>query len=87
MSTFVTSGLTADSALAMLALEAALIGWLRRSRGGEALLEFGPFLLAGAALMIALQAALVGWPHAVILAALTVAGVAQSVDLVQRLRK
>ena len=87
MSTFVANGLIADLALAMLAAEAVLIVWLRRSRRGEALLEFGPFLLAGAALMIALRAALVGWPHAVILAALTVAGVAQSVDLARRLRK
>ncbi|MFC3692387.1 hypothetical protein [Chenggangzhangella methanolivorans] len=87
MSTFVTSGLIADLALAALALEAALIGWLRRSRGGEALMEFGPFIFAGAALMIALRAALVGWPETVILAALTVAGVAQFVDLVRRLQK
>lgn len=87
MSSFVASGLVADVALAVLTLEAVLIVWLRRSRGGDAVLAFGPFLLAGAALMIALRAALVGWPDSVILAALAVAGVAQFVDLVWRLRK
>lgn len=87
MSDFVSNGSIADLGLALIVLEAALIFWTRRSGGVRTLLEFGPFLAAGAALMIALRAALVGWPATVIIAALTVAGVAQSVDLALRLRR
>lgn len=86
MSEFVASGLIADIALAMIALEALLIFWLRRGDGLRILANAGPFLAAGAALLIALRAALVGWPPAVVVAALAFAGVAQSFDLARRLR-
>lgn len=86
MSQFVASGLIVDLALAIIALEAALIFWMRREDGARVLADTGPFLAAGAALLVALRAALVGWPPAVIVAALAVAGVAQSIDLARRLR-
>ena len=77
MADFVTSGLVADLALAVLAIEAAAILWARRRDGIRIALDVGLFLLAGAGLLVALRAALVGWPPAVILIALAVAGVAQ----------
>lgn len=86
MSEFVANGSIADVALAVIALEAALLGWFRRGRGAEALLDVGPFLAAGAGLLVALRAALAGSSTTVIVAALAFAGVAHVLDLARRLR-
>jgi len=65
MTDFFTSPRLADLILAVLALEAVVLG-VRHARTGHgpSLAEAGPFLLSGACLVLALRAVLAGaaWP-------------------------
>ena len=77
-----------DAILALVAIEAVALVWLRgvRARGptiGQAL----TFLGSGAALLLALRAALSGWPPWVALAALLAGGVAHVVHLLLDARR
>lgn len=84
MEAFFASGLVADIALGVLALEAAALWALRRFAGcGPGLAPLGLGLLSGACLLLALRAALTGAGAAWIGAALAAAGVAQVAWLVQ----
>ncbi|MFN6955413.1 MAG: hypothetical protein ACK4PG_11525 [Acetobacteraceae bacterium] len=84
MEAFFASGLVADIALGVLALEAAALWALRRFAGrGPGLAPLGLGLLSGACLLLALRAALTGAGPAWIGAALAAAGAAQVAWLVQ----
>jgi hypothetical protein len=84
MEAFFASGLVADIALGVLALEAAALWALRRFAGrGPGLAPLGLGLLSGACLLLALRAALTGAGAAWIGAALAAAGAAQVAWLVQ----
>jgi hypothetical protein len=84
MEAFFASGLVADLALAVLAVEAAALWALRRFAGrGPGLAPLGLGLLSGAFLLLALRAALTGAGAAWIGAALAAAGAAQIAWLAQ----
>lgn len=84
MEALFASGLVADLALAVLALEAAGLWALRRFAGrGPGLAPLGLGLLSGACLLLALRAALTGAGPAWVGAALAAAGAAQVAWLVQ----
>lgn len=71
-----------DAILALVAMEAVALIWLRRARRrGPTANQALSFLGSGAALLLALRAALSGWPAWVALAALLAAGVAHVVHL------
>lgn len=88
MSAFFASGRVVDLVLALVALEAALLGWhWRRSGRGVPIAEALAFLLSGACLMLALRAALVGASWEWVAAPLAGAGVAHLADLGLRWRR
>jgi hypothetical protein len=71
-----------DAILALVAVEAVALVWLRRARGrGPTTSQTLSFLGAGAALLLALRGSLSGWPVWLELAMLLAAGVAQVVHL------
>ena len=72
-----------DALLALVALEAVALTWLRVARGrGPRVAQALTFLAAGAGLLLAVRAALAGWPAWVALAALAGAGMAHVAHLV-----
>ena len=71
-----------DAILALVAVEAIALVWLRRRRGrGPTALQSLTFLGSGAALLLALRAVLAGWPTWAPLGALAVAGLAHVAHL------
>ena len=86
MAAFVSSGLIADVALALILLEALALYLLGRKGRGPGLAAVAPFLAAGVFLMLALRAALVGAPWYCIAAALALSGVAHAIDVARRFR-
>ena len=77
-----------DAILALVALEAIALVWLRGRRGcGPTVLQSLTFLGAGAALLLALRAELAGWPTWAPLAALSVAGLAHVAHLIADARR
>jgi hypothetical protein len=71
-----------DAILALVAVEAVALVWLRRARGrGPTTIQTLSFLGSGAALLLALRGALSGWPVWLELAMLLAAGVAHIVHL------
>ncbi len=87
MGDLVRSGRIVDIALMLLALELALLAWLR-SRSGRAVLDIGllAHLAAGGFLLLALRAALTGSSWETIAAWLSGGLVAHLVDIGARLR-
>lgn len=82
------SGRVVDLALAVVAIEAALLVWHRRRYGrGVPAAELFAFLAAGACLMLALRAALVGASWWWVAAPMAGAGVAHLLDLRLRWRR
>jgi hypothetical protein len=82
------SGRVVDLALAVVAIEAALLVWYRRRSGrGVAPAELFAFLVAGACLMLALRAALVGAAWWWVAAPMAGALVAHLLDLRLRWRR
>jgi hypothetical protein len=82
------SGRLIDLALAVMALEAAILVALRRRRGaGMTPLDIGGHLLAGALLLLAARVALTGGDHRWILLLLAASFPAHLFDLARRARR
>lgn len=85
MEEFIASGNAIDAILALVALEAVLISYLRlRKRTGPELFGYFANLLAGACLLLALRGALMGASGRVIASTLAVAFVMHLADLAAR---
>ncbi len=77
-----------DAVLALVAVEAVALVWLRRTRGrGPTAMQTLTFLASGAGLLLALRAVLAGWPRWAALAALAVAGLTHVAHLTTDARR
>jgi len=82
----VRSGRIADIALAVVAIEAILLGVTAIVTGQHARLRSLPHLAAGACLLLSLKAALIGGPPTAVLGWLAGALVANLIDMPSRWR-
>ena len=85
MKELLESGRLVDIALALVVMEAAVLGWRRRA-GGVPLLDVVGQLLAGALLLLALRSALTGASHVWTLLLLSASLPAHLFDLARRAR-
>jgi hypothetical protein len=77
-----------DAILALVAVEAVVLVWLRRTRGrGPTAIQTLSFLASGAGLLLALRAVLAGWPSWAPLVALAVSGMTHVVHVTADARR